>query len=86
MALQEGETNDERIINVYFKILEKINGVLLRGQDYIRQQMTKDANNITQDMEVVTQKVLFCNTSFIREFKNCVPQDYDNLMNGPETD
>ena len=41
---------------------------------------------MTQDMDVVTQKVLFCNTGFIREFKNCVPVDYDSLMNGPETD
>ena len=59
--------------------------MLLRGADYLRSQMTKDAS-VTQDMEVVTQKVLFCNTSFIREFKNCVPNDYDSLMNGPETD
>lgn len=35
---------------------------------------------------MTTQKVLFCNTNFIREFKSCVPTDYDALMEGPETD
>lgn len=86
MALQEGQTSDECIINVYFKILEKINMVLLRAQDFLRSIVTKDANTTPQDFEVATQTVLYCNTSFIRDFKNCVPNDYESLMNGPETD
>ena len=32
------------------------------------------------------QKVLFCNTNFIRDVKNCAPHDYDMLKNGPETE
>ena len=84
--LQEGETSDESIVNVYFKILSKINLVLLRAQDFLRSQITKDATTTGDAEPVVTQKVLYCNTSFIREFKNCVPHDYDDLMNGPETD
>ena len=36
VALQEGETCEENLINVYFKILEKINLVLLRANEYIK--------------------------------------------------
>ena len=60
--------------------------VLLRAQDFLRSIVTKDANTTPQDFEVATQTVLYCNTSFIRDFKNCVPNDYESLMNGPETD
>jgi len=30
--------------------------------------------------------VLYCNTNFLREIKNCAPNDYDLLKDGPETD
>jgi hypothetical protein len=38
VALQEGETSEESLINVYFKILEKINLVLLRANDFLKMQ------------------------------------------------
>lgn len=42
VALQEGETADENLINVYFKILEKFNQVLLSRNDYIKKQAALD--------------------------------------------
>ena len=60
--------------------------VLLRAQDFLRSQISKDTNTTPAELELHTQSVLYCNTSFIREFKNCVPNDYESLMNGPETD
>lgn len=36
--LQNGETSEETLINVYFKILEKINLVLLKANDFLRVQ------------------------------------------------
>ena len=36
VALQEGETCEESLINVYFKILEKINLVLLKANDFLK--------------------------------------------------
>ena len=85
VALQEGETCEENLINVYFKILEKVNLVLLRANEYIKQQQ---ANGTMQEQmpQLDTQKVLFCNTNFIRELKNCQPDDYELLMNGPDID
>ena len=82
VALQEGETCEESLINVYFKVLEKINMVLLRSNDFLKQQQNAQASNLT----VATQKVLFCNSNFIRDLKNCAPADYEALMDGPETD
>ena len=38
VALQEGETCEESLINVYFKILEKINLVLLKANDFLKLQ------------------------------------------------
>ena len=38
--LQQGELCDENLINVYFKTLEKINLLLLRANEYIKQQKT----------------------------------------------
>lgn len=38
VALQEGETSEESLINVYFKVLEKINLVLLRANDFLKMQ------------------------------------------------
>ena len=46
VALQEGETCEENLINVYFKILEKVNLVLLRANEYIKQQQ---ANGTMQE-------------------------------------
>lgn len=85
VALQEGETSEESLVNVYFKILEKINLVLLRANDFLKMQLTSGTvqSPITA---MAAQKVLFCNTNFIRDVKNCAPQDYDLLKNGPETD
>ena len=30
--------------------------------------------------------MLFANTNFLRDLKNCAPNDYDLLKDGPETD
>ena len=78
VGLVNGETSEESLINVYMKILEKINLVLLKANDFLRNQ-----NFDTQQLE--TQKVLFCNTNFIRELTNCAPEDYDALMAGADT-
>ena len=79
IALQEGETSDENIINVYFKVLQKVNLVLHRANDYLKMQSTAggNANEIT---ELATKKVLYCNTNFIRDLKNCAPVDYDAMI------
>ena len=60
--------------------------MLLRAQDYLKAQMTPGSSATADYEQLVTQKVLYCNTKFIREFKSLVPNDYDELMNGPETD
>lgn len=85
VALQEGETCEENLINVYFKILEKINLVLLKANDFLKAQQTAGENSEIIEA-LATQKVLFCNSNFIRELKNCTPVDYDELKAGPETD
>ena len=36
ISLQTGENGEERLINVYFKILEKVNKVLQRASDYVK--------------------------------------------------
>ena len=85
VALQEGETCEESLINVYFKILEKINLVLLKANEFLKMQSTSGGEN-DQIEALGTQKVLFCNTSFMRDLKTCAPVDYDALRAGPETD
>ena len=82
VALQEGETSDESIINVYFKVLQKVNLVLHRANDYLKMQATAGANqaNPPEVSELATKKVLYCNTNFIRDLKNCAPVDYDALI------
>ena len=82
--LMRGETSKESLINIYFKILEKINLVLLKANDYLKAQSTAGA--IGNIESLATQKVLYCNTNFIRELFNCTPPDYDALRRGPETD
>lgn len=69
VALQEGETCEENLINVYYKILQKVNLVLLRANEYIRQQQASGLG--AQMVPLETQKVLYCNTNFLRELKNC---------------
>ena len=85
VSLEEGETSEESLINVYFKILEKINLVLLKANDFLKvQQHTTDAQQEIHTL--ATQKVLYGNTNFLREIMNCQPTDYDAMKNGPETD
>ena len=36
ISLNDGEANEERLVNVYFKILEKINFFLHKASDYIK--------------------------------------------------
>lgn len=36
VALQNGETSEESLINVYMKILEKINLVLIKANDFLK--------------------------------------------------
>lgn len=45
IALLEGETCEESLINVYFKILEKINLVLLKANEFLKQQSTSGGEN-----------------------------------------
>ena len=84
--LQQGELCDENLINVYFKTLEKINLLLLRANEYIKQQKTGVTTPQVQLDLVKTKKVLYCNSNFLRELKNCQPNDYEKMMNEPETD
>ena len=44
ISLNDGEANEERLINVYFKILEKINFFLLKASDYIKSQSNNSAS------------------------------------------
>lgn len=73
-ALIEGETSEESLINVYFKILEKINLVLLKANDFIKTQQIQDS--IPQLIR--TQKVLYANTNFLRDLMNYTPNPYDD--------
>jgi len=36
VALHDGETSEESLINVYYKILEKINLVLLKASEFLK--------------------------------------------------
>ena len=36
VSLQMGETNDEALINVYYKILEKVNIVLMKSNEFMK--------------------------------------------------
>lgn len=36
VALHEGETSEESLINVYFKILEKINFTLMKANEFLK--------------------------------------------------
>ena len=65
--------------------MEKFNQVLLRRIDYIKLQ-SKDGGTMAKPVVFDTQKVLYCNTKFIRDIVNCTPNDVDALMQGPETD
>ena len=44
IALNDGVANEERLINVYFKILDKINFFLIKASDYIKSQSTNNAS------------------------------------------
>jgi len=85
VALQNGETSEESLINVYYKILEKINLVLLKANDFLKVQQHTTGEQ-AQMHTLATQKVLFSNTNFIRDLIKCAPQDFEALHNGPETD
>ena len=41
IALQEGESFDEGMIDIYFKIFETINLMLLKSNEYLKQQPKK---------------------------------------------
>ena len=60
--------------------------MLLSRNEYIKKQAANDGGAIAKPVVFDTQKVLYCNTKFIRDVINCSPIDYDSLMQGPDTD
>ncbi len=57
----------ENIINIFFKILEKMNLVQLSIDNYNRQKFTeKDPNSLPN---ISTMKILYCSTDFVRQMR-----------------
>ena len=63
------------MIDIYFKIYETINLMLLKSNEYLKQQNKKTKNADEQPFN--TQKVLFCSTSFIQDHKMNAPDDFE---------
>ena len=74
VALQEGESFEEGLIDIYFKIFETINLMLLKSNEYLKQQPKKTKSG--DDQPYNTQKVLYCDTSFIQYHKMNAPEDF----------
>ena len=91
ISLNDGEANEERLINVYFKILEKINFFLLKASDYIKSQSNNSASaaqSLAPQVALLKKvsKVLYCNTNFIRDLRLCSPENYEQLrLETPKT-
>lgn len=67
VKLSKGEEVGENLINLYFKILEKINFVLLQVQSFLKTNETpgRPSESLTQQ----TDKVMYCNSKFVQKFR-----------------
>jgi hypothetical protein len=74
VKLSKGEEVSENLINLYFKIMEKINFVLLQVQSFMKTE-TPGGDAPTTD------KVLYCNSNFIRKLRDCQKKSLDNTLN-----
>jgi hypothetical protein len=77
--MMKGEAVNENLINLYFKILEKINFVLLQVQDFL-QKGTPGRPTATEVPSA--EKVLFCNSNFIRKLRASSAKNLDNTISG----
>jgi len=59
--------------------------VLLKANEFLKVQM-HTTPELVQNHTLATQKVLYANTKFLRDLMACAPSDYDEMLNGPETD
>ena len=62
-------------MNLYFKILEKINLVLQKVKEFFRNQQTPGGSSTGETAAI---KVLYGNSNFIRDLKQVMP-DLDDL-------
>lgn len=80
IKLSKGEEVGENLINLYFKILEKINFVLLQVQNYLKTE-TPGGPNDSQ----ATDKVRYCGSNFIRKLRDCQKKSLDNTKSLHDT-
>lgn len=57
------------MINLYFKILEKINFVLQKVQEFFKTQGQTPGGRGTISEAVTAEKVLYCNSNFVRKLR-----------------
>lgn len=77
VRLSKGEMIGENLINLYFKILEKINFVLLQVAQFLK----SETPGRPEDEIITADKVMYCNTNFIRRLRDCKLESLDNTMN-----
>ena len=70
---------NENLINLYFKILEKINFVLLQVQSFLKTNETPGRPSETAIP--TTDKVMYCSSNFIQKFRKSQLKSLDNTMN-----
>lgn len=79
VLLQKGEISDENLINLYFKVLEKINFVLQKVQEFFKNQGTTPGGRGTIGSEAVTaEKVLYGNSNFVKKLRSINAEDFDS--------
>ena len=74
VALSEGKLYSEKLIDLYFVILEKINSVLLEAQKFLTNQTPMGGSEIPQ-----AERVYYCNSNFMRRFRK-VKDDFDTII------
>ena len=78
VKLSKGEEVTENLINLYFKVLEKINFVLIQVQNFLKNDTTPGRPSETAIP--TTEKVLYCNSNFIKKLREAHKKSLDNTM------
>lgn len=77
IKLSKSEMVGENLINLYFKILEKINFVLLQVTNFLK---TETPGGPEEDM-IKADKVMYCSSNFIRKLRDCKIGSLDATLN-----
>lgn len=69
VKLMKGEACSENLVNLYFKILEKINFMMQQVQTFMKSEKSETLGRPSINDFPCAEKVMYCNSSFIRKLR-----------------